>query len=327
MNNVSRLRMAHLPTPLEPLDALSADLGVDLWVKRDDQTGLALGGNKTRKLEYLVADAVARDCDTLVTAGAPQSNHCRQTAAAAARHDLRATLVLGGAGHRENTGNLFLSRLLGAEIEWVLDGQDRDEKMAEVCRELSTQGRNPCLIPVGGSNGIGARAYRDAFIELGNQLAEVGLSEFDRIVLASSSGGTQAGLAYGAAVAKSKTQVLGISVDETKESLQKIVSDLTRACGRHLEARFYLEPEDISVCADYAEPGYAVLTGAEREAIQLFAKREGLLLDPVYTGRAAAGLLDLIRRGEIRPGERILFWHTGGAPALFPYAGELSDLE
>ena len=143
MKNVSRLRIAHLPTPLEPLDALSAKFGIDLWIKRDDQTGLALGGNKTRKLEYLVADAVAHDCDTLVTAGAPQSNHCRQTAAAAARHDLRATLVLGGAGHRENTGNLFLSRLLGADIEWTVDGQDRDEKMDEVCRELAKNGRNP----------------------------------------------------------------------------------------------------------------------------------------------------------------------------------------
>ena len=127
------------------------------------------------------------------------------------------------------------------------------------------------------------------------------------------------------AIAKSKTQVLGISVDETKESLQKIVSDLTRACGRLLESKFFLPPEDIAVCADYAEPGYAVLTDAERDAIQLFARREGILLDPVYTGRAAAGMVDLIRKGEIRPGERILFWHTGGAPALFPYAGELSD--
>ena len=324
MKDVSRLRMAHLPTPLEPLDALSEELGVDLWIKRDDQTGLALGGNKTRKLEYLVADAVEKDCDTLVTAGAPQSNHCRQTAAAAACHDLRATLILGGAGHRENTGNLFLSRLLGADIEWAADGEDRDEKMNQVCRELSAKGRTPYLIPIGGSNAIGARAYRDAFVELGKQMAEVGLSEFDRIVLASSSGGTQAGLAFGAAVTKSKTQVLGISVDETKESLQKIVSDLTRSCGRLLESKFYLNPEEIAVCADYSEPGYAVLTDAEKAAIEIFARREGILLDPVYTGRAAAGMLDLIRKGEIRAGERILFWHTGGAPALFPYAGELS---
>ena len=197
--------------------------------------------------------------------------------------------------------------------------------MTEVCRELSAQGRTPYLIPVGGSNAIGTRAYRDAFLELGKQMKQVGLSEFDRIVLASSSGGTQAGLAYAAAAEKSKTQILGISVDETKESLQKIVSDLTRACGRALSSGFSLNPDEISVCADYAEPGYAVLTEAERGAIELFARREGILLDPVYTGRGAAGMVDLIRRGEIRPGERILFWHTGGAPALFPYASELSD--
>jgi 1-aminocyclopropane-1-carboxylate deaminase/D-cysteine desulfhydrase-like pyridoxal-dependent ACC family enzyme len=156
-------------------------------------------------------------------------------------------------------------------------------------------------------------------------MAEVGLSDFDRIVLASSSGGTQAGLAFGAASRKSKTQIMGISVDETKESLQEIVSGLTRACGRELGVKFQLSPEEVVVCADYAEPGYAVLTPAEREAIELFAQKEGILLDPVYTGRAAAGLVDLVRRGEIRPGERILFWHTGGAPALFPYAAELSS--
>lgn len=323
MKEVSRLRMAHLPTALEPLDALSEELGIDLWIKRDDQTGLAFGGNKTRKLEYLVADAVGKDCDTLVTAGAPQSNHCRQTAAAAARHDLRVSLVLGGTGHRENNGNLFLSRLLGADIEWVLDGESRDEKMNTVCRELSKQGRTPYLIPVGGSNGIGSRAYYDAFQELGKQMKEVGLSDFDRIVLASSSGGTHAGLAVGAYLAKSKTQVLGISVDEPKEALQQIVSDLTRACGRELSRKSSLSPDDIFVCADYAEPGYAVLTDLEREAITLFAQREGILLDPVYTGRGAAGLIDLVRKGEIERGERILFWHTGGAPALFPYAGEL----
>jgi len=325
MTEVSRLRMAHLPTPLEPLDALSEALGIDLWIKRDDQTGLALGVNKTRKLEYLVADAVAQDADTLVTAGAPQSNHCRQTAAAAARHDMHATLVLGGAGHRENTGNLFLSRLLGAEIEWALDGQDRNEKMREVFRSLSKSGRVPYMIPVGGSNGIGARAYYDAFMELEGQLADVGLSGFDRIVLASSSGGTQAGLAYAAAKHGSKTQVLGISVDETKESLQKIVADLTTACAQQLNGKFELKPTDISVVAEYAEPGYAVLTEREREAIKMFARREGILLDPVYTGRAAAGLIDLVRRAEIAQGERILFWHTGGTPALFPYAEELSS--
>ena len=323
MKEVSRLRMAHLPTPIEPLDALSEELGIDLWIKRDDQTGLALGGNKTRKLEYLVADAIAREADTLITAGAPQSNHCRQTAAAGARYDLKVTLVLGGAGHRENTGNLFLSRLLGADIEWTLDGQDRDSKMAEVSRTLADSGRNPYVIPIGGSNGIGARAYREAFIELTQQLRDVSLSHFDRIVLASSSGGTQAGLAYAAAKSKSKTEILGISVDETEASLQKIVADLTRACGQELQSQFKLEPEDICVVDDYSKAGYAVMTEREREAIEMFARKEAILLDPVYTGRAAAGLIDMCRTGRISQGERILFWHTGGAPALFPYATEL----
>lgn len=323
MKDVSRLRMARLPTALEPMDALSEHLGVDLWIKRDDQTGLACGGNKTRKLEYLVADAVAKDADTLITAGAPQSNHCRQTAAAGAKHDLDVILVLGGSGHRDNTGNLLLSRLLGAEIVWARDGEDRDDKMAEVSRQLGAEGRIPYVIPLGGSNGIGARAYREAFVELSGQLEESGLRPFDRIILASSSGGTQAGLVYGAAESKSRTEILGVSVDESKLELQKIVSNLVGECGRKLGAPLEIAPDSISVVDEYAKPGYAVCTQREREAILLFAQKEGILLDPVYTGRGAAGLLDLVQTGIISKGERVLFWHTGGIPALFPYASAL----
>ena len=318
------VKLAHLPTPLAPLEGLSRDLGVQLYVKRDDLTGLAFGGNKTRKLEYLVADAIAQGADTLVTTGAPQSNHCRQTAAAAACQGLSTVLVLGGHGVRAMRGNFLLDHLMGARVIDIGD-EDRSMAMARVAEELRGEGKKPYVIPLGGSNTLGVAAYRAAVHELREQMEVMQLSRFDRIVLASSSGGTQAGLMVGVKELGMHTEVLGISVDCPKQELTEVgatlANDLTREEGSSLE----IAPGDVLVNDDFMEAGYAVMTEGERCAIETFATREGIILDPVYTGRAAHGLLELISHGGIAQDERILFWHTGGGPALFAYAEHWAD--
>jgi D-cysteine desulfhydrase family pyridoxal phosphate-dependent enzyme len=320
--NHPRVSIAHLPTPLEPLPRLTAHLnGPELWIKRDDQTGLATGGNKTRKLEFLVADALAQKADTLITGGAAQSNHARQTAAAAAKFGLRGTLVLRGEAPARTEGNLLLDRLLGAEIVWAED-QPLAEVMAQVAEELKAAGRRPYVIPYGGSNPVGASGYVAAMEELLSQCAERDL-HFDQIVLASSSGGTQAGLAVGARALGYGGRLLGISVDPPAETLQHTLANLATATAHHLGMEVVFAPQDFDVDASYLGGGSGVVGDLERDGIHTLARTEGLLLDPVYTGRAFGGLLDLIRRGEFQAGERVLFWHTGGMAALFPYDSKI----
>jgi len=324
MRHPTRFPLAHLPTPLEPLDRLSAALGgPSLWIKRDDQTGLAGGGNKTRKLELLIADALAQRADLVLTVGAVQSNHCRQTAAAAARAGLDCVLVLRGAAppREQWTGNLLLDELLGARLVWAGD-RNREAVMEEAAQEERAAGRRPYPIPLGGSNVVGAAAYALAFAELWGQMHERGVA-FDRIVFASSSGGTQAGLVAGAAACGYGGQLLAISIDQTSAELSAIVSPLAAEVCRHLEIAGPPPPHLVAVDDGYLGGGYAVMGEPEREAIHLLARTEGILLDPVYTGRAMAGLLDQIRRRTIGPGETVLFWHTGGAPALFAYSQDL----
>jgi D-cysteine desulfhydrase family pyridoxal phosphate-dependent enzyme len=307
-----RLKIAHLPTPIEPLPHLSDALhGPRLFVKRDDQTGLALGGNKTRKLEFLVAEAQANGARTLITAGAGQSNHCRQTAAAAARFGLDCILVLTGEPPAIMSANSLLDQLLGAEIIWT-ERQAREQTLQHTFEKAWEQGRRPYLIPYGGSNPTGAAAYALAMQELLEQ-------DFhpDWIVFASSSGGTQAGMVVGAHLFGFTGRVLGISVDEPQDVLQKRVASLATATAEVLGHPISFEPQEILVNADYLGGGYGVMGDTEREAIHLFAKTEGLLLDPVYTGRAAAGMVDLIQGEHFKPEETVLFWHTGGTPALF----------
>jgi len=321
-DKINRISLGHLPTPLDALPRLAEKLGgPQLFVKRDDQTGLATGGNKTRKLEFLVADALERKADTLITAGAPQSNHARQTAAAAARAGMRCVLVLRGQPPSEHQGNLLLDELLGAQIRWA-ERNAVPATMEAVAAELRTQGRAPYIIPYGGSNPVGATGYVAAMEELMEQARQMNL-RFDRIVFASSSGGTQAGLVVGAKATGYSGQVLGISVDQKREDLQSLVAALATETAAHLELDLEFSPGDIAVNADYLGAGYGILSEPEREAIRLAAETEGLLLDPVYTGRAFAGMIDLIRKGEIRRDESVLFWHTGGTPALFAYAEEL----
>ena len=321
-DNQPRVSMAHLPTPLEPLPRLTAQLGGPaLWIKRDDQTGLATGGNKARKLEFLVADALAGAADTLITGGAGQSNHARQTAAAAARIGLACTLVLRGAEPPQVQGNLLLDRLLGARVVWA-GNRPLAEVMAQVAEELQEAGHRPYVVPYGGSNPIGASGYVAAMEELLAQCAERDL-HFDCIVLASSSGGTQAGLVVGARALGYAGRVLGISVDVKADVLQTKLSGLADATANHLGLELTFEPQEFGVDDGYLGGGYGVVGDLERAAIYTLARAEGILLDPVYTGRAFGGLLALIRQGAFRPDEQVLFWHTGGTAAMFGYESEL----
>ncbi len=311
-----RVSIAHLPTPLEMLPRLTALLrGPQLWVKRDDQTGLATGGNKTRKLEFLVAEALARGADTLITCGAAQSNHARQTAAAAARFGLACTLVLRGTPPAQAQGNLLLDHLLGAEVVWAEDAP-LVERMTEVAESLRARGRRPYVVPYGGSNPVGVCGYVAAMEELLAQAAQMGVS-FDHIVLASSSGGTQAGLTVAARALGYPGRILGISVDLKAAPLRERMAELAAATADHLGLPLSFAPEDFAVEDGYLGGGYGVIGDREREAIRLLARTEGLLLDPVYTGRAFGGLIDLVRRGAFSPRERVLFWHTGGIAGLF----------
>jgi D-cysteine desulfhydrase family pyridoxal phosphate-dependent enzyme len=320
MKALPRIKIAHLPTPVEALPRLSAALGgPPLLVKRDDQTGLGMGGNKTRKLEFLLAEAEANGAKTLITAGALQSNHCRQTAAAAARHGFACILVLysptsqvsSGSGSSTVSANLLLDQLFGAQIVRAEHAQ-RDQILKDTFQAAWEAGRRPYLIPYGGSNATGAASYALAVQELLAQDVRP-----DWIVFPSSSGGTQAGLAVGARLFGYSGRVLGISVDEKKDVLQERVARLATQTADLLGEKMTFAPENILVNADYLGDGYGVMGSAERGAIELFARQEGLLLDPVYTGRAAAGMIDLVRKGYFQPGETVLFWHTGGSTALF----------
>ena len=308
-----------LPTPLHPLPRFSTslDAGVEVWVKRDDLTSLGLGGNKLRKLSYLVAAALAEDATDLVTTGAIQSNHCRQTAAAAAQSGLGCHLVLRGGPDDRPGGNVFLDRLLGAQLHWA-GSPDTLPLMARVLTDLDRQGRRPYGIPLGGSTPTGAAGYAYAWMEMAQQAETLGV-EFDAVVFATSSGGTQAGLAVGAGENGWEGEIHGISVDHKVAQLDAVAEPLTAATAGLLAAR---RPHSVLVHDGYLGGGYGVVGEPERQAIFALARSEGLLVDPVYTGRALAGLIDLARRRVLTG--RVLFWHTGGTPALFAYERELS---
>ena len=330
MNPVARTHFAHLPTPIEELPRLSAFLnGPRILVKRDDQTGLAFGGNKTRKLEFLVAEAQEQGARTLISAGAIQSNHCRQTAAAAARFGLDCILVLTGDVPSQPSANFLLDQLFGAQIVIVADRRDRDRILQETFEKAEAEGRKPYLVPYGGSSPTGALGYAFAVQELMNQLPCEGSEPLqgclDWIVFGTSSGGTHAGLVLGQRLFGFRGKVLGVSIDESENWLKSHVSVLASDASEKLGERINFTRDDILATDAYCKAGYGVLTDAEREAVKLFAKYEGLLLDPVYTGRAAAGMIDLIRKGFFKENETVLFLNTGGQPALFAdkYAASL----
>jgi D-cysteine desulfhydrase family pyridoxal phosphate-dependent enzyme len=312
MNNIPRVNFAHLPTPIEHLERISKMYnGPVLLVKRDDQTGLAFGGNKTRKLEFLVAEAQNLQAKTLVTAGAVQSNHCRQTAAAAAKFGLDCTLVLAGDAPSTISANYLLDNLFGAEIVWTT-WETRVEELQKTYEKLKFEGKHPYLVPYGGSNSTGAMGYVNAIKELKSQNCNP-----DWIVFPSSSGGTQAGLVAGAKIFDLSSKILGISVDESADVLKNRVAVIVNEVTQRIKPSIRVRNDEIIVITDYCKSGYGNLTDSEVDVINIFAKKEGLLLDPVYTGRAAAGLIDLIKHNYFSTDETVLFWHTGGTPSLF----------
>jgi L-cysteate sulfo-lyase len=319
-----RVRLASLPTPLEPLPRLSAFLaGPRVLVKRDDQTGLAMGGNKARKLEFLAGDALALGCDTLVTTGGLQSNHARQTAAAAARLGMQCELVLARVVPRsseeyEQSGNVLLDRLLGARLRVLPAGQSSERVLESVAAELRDQGRKPYVVPLGGSTAHGALGYVGALFELLEQARE-GDVRVDAIVVPVGSAGTVAGILAGLAVAEKAIPVVAAAVMGTAQDREAIARELTGQVLGLLGRPVGAACDGLSVTDRTLGPGYGIPTDEVIDAVKRTAQLEGLLLDPVYTGKAMAALFDLVRRGRFNTSDQVVFWHTGGAPALFAY--------
>ncbi|MBU2649026.1 D-cysteine desulfhydrase [bacterium] len=325
-----RRRYTEGSTPIQKLSNLSSVLGgPTLYIKRDDLLGLTAGGNKTRKLEFLVAEALARGCDTLITCGAVQSNHCRLTLSAAVKEGLKCRLVLEervpGSYTPDGSGNNFLFRLLGVEtIEVVPGGSDMMAAMQRTADQLADEGRKGYIIPGGGSNALGATGYVACAEEILTQCFEQGLA-IDRVVCPSGSAGTHAGLVTGFYGNNSQIPVVGINVSRTKAEQERIVSKLVGETFIHLGVDMPVAEEAVRCFDDYVGPGYSLPTAEMAEAVRLFARTEGILLDPVYTGKAAAGLIGLVRQGYFRKEEAILFVHTGGSPALYAYIPDLLD--
>jgi len=327
LGRLPRLKLAALPTPLEEAPSLSAFLGGPrILIKRDDITGLAFGGNKVRKIEYLMGEAVDRGCDVVITVGAVQSNHARVAAAAARRLGLDALVVLQGQEPDQRQGNLLLDALFGADIR-IVNTEDAYELMGvveDIVRDLRRQGRNPYVIPLGGSTALGAAAFVNAGLEVLDQLNSRGIRA-DAIVHASGSGGTQAGLFTAMKVTQSGITVVGVSVGASRDIVTGRVRGLADELAALLGLDWRAHPDDIVVTDEYVGEGYGQPTPACLDAIRLAARTEGILLDPVYTGKAMAGLIDMARRRQFAPEQTVIFWHTGGQPALFAYARWLSE--
>jgi L-cysteate sulfo-lyase len=324
LDSFPRVSLASLPTPLEPLPRLSAFLGGPrIVVKRDDQTGLAMGGNKVRKLEYLLGQARAQGCDTLVTVGGVQSNHARQTAAAAARLGMACELVLPRIVPRsseeyEQSGNVLLDRLLGARLHVLPAGQSPSSVLERVADELRSAGRKPYVVPLGGSTAHGVLGYVQALLEMLEQVQEADV-RVDAIIVPIGSAGTAAGILAGLAVAQKKIPVVAAAVMGTAQDREALARELTSHAlgllGRPAEGAC----DGLTVTDQTIGPGYGIPTDAVIDAVKRTAQLEGLLLDPVYTGKAMAALFALVHAGRFRTGVQVVFWHTGGAPALFAY--------
>lgn len=322
-----RVRLAHLPTPLEPLPRLSRALnGPEIWIKRDDCTGLSTGGNKTRKLEYLMAEAVAQGADVVLTQGATQSNHARQTAAAAAKLGMACHILLedrtgyNHANYKYN-GNVLLDVLHGATIEHRGPDLDMNAEMEAVAEKFRAQGRNAYTIPGGGSNPTGALGYVNCALEMLSQFVELGLN-VDHIVTATGSAGTQAGLITGLKALNAGIPLLGIGVRAPKAKQEENVFNLAVKTAEKLGCPGVVARGDVVANTDYVGPGYGMPAESTLEAIDIFAKTEAILLDPVYSGKGGAGLIDLIRKGQFAKGQRVVFLHTGGAIGLTGYTHE-----
>ena len=326
-----RRRYTPFATPIEPLPRFSAELarscpggrGPEIWVKRDDLLGLFPGGNKTRKLEFLVADALVQGADTLVTCGAPQSNHCRITLAAAVKEGLKCRFVIEervpGSYDPHGGGNHAMFRLLGVEsITVVPGGSDMGAAMKRVADALAAEGRKGYVIPGGGSNALGGLGYVACAQELQQQCFEQGI-DFDRIVVGSGSSGTHGGLLAGFLAGNVDTPIVGIGVSRDPADQEPLVHREAQAVLDLLGVRIDVPRDKVVTVGGWWQPKYSLPNAPMVEAVQMLARSEGLLLDPVYTGKTMAGLIGLARRGELRPGEKVLFLHTGGLPSLFAY--------
>lgn len=328
LSDFPRAKLAHLPTPLEHLPRLTKHLGgPDIYVKRDDCTGLATGGNKTRKLEFSMGDALAKGADTIITVGAIQSNHVRQTAAAACKLGLACEVMLE---HRvtkpsntySNSGNVFLDRIFGANLREYPAGTDFDAAMREISDEVRAEGGTPYYIPGGASNSVGALGYVDCGIELLHQLDEQAL-RIDHIVSATGSAGTHAGLVVGLRGSGSELPILGIGVNAPQDVQEERVFKLAVETAELVSAPGCVLREDIVADCSYIGAGYGVPTDGMNEAVLMLARFEGLLFDPVYSGKALAGMIDYVRQGRFKKGQKIVFLHTGGSAGLFAYADTL----
>jgi L-cysteate sulfo-lyase len=328
LSRFPRVSLAHLPTPLEHLPRLSEHLGgPQIYVKRDDCTGLATGGNKTRKLEFLVADAIEKKADVLITQGAVQSNHARQTAAAACKVGMDCELVfekrVADADDAYNqSGNVLLDRIYGANIREVEKGSDMNAAMEEVADELRAAGRTPYIIPGGGSNPIGALGYVNCALEFMDQANRDGLV-IDHVVHATGSAGTQAGLVVGLKMTHSGIPLLGIGVNAPQDVQEEKVWALTKETAAFVGAPDCVSREDIVANCDYVGDGYGIPTREMNDAVVLLARLEGLLFDPVYSGKGLAGMIDLVQKGFFQEAKNIVFLHTGGVAGLFGYSGQL----
>jgi len=320
LGHIPRVRLANLPTPLHEMPRLTKALkGPRLWIKRDDQTGLAIGGNKVRKAEFVIADALRKGADVIVTSGSTQSNHARTMSAAAARFGLKVVLVLRGREPSEYDGNLLLDYLMGAELRFHdVDRAEIPKIMEEVAEELRDKGRRPYIVPVGASYPVGALGYVNASLELLSQMNERGVKA-DYIVHAAGSGGTQAGLVLGNKALNTGVKVLSISIGPPRDRLTRAAVEVANGAAKLLGLNLSVRPEDMRVIDEYVGGGYREVGREVVEAIKLVARMEGIILDPVYTGKAMAGLIDLIRKGYFNRDENVVFIHTGGIPGIFPY--------
>ena len=335
LSRFARRRYTPYATPIEPLPRFSAALaatcpggrGPEVWIKRDDQLGLFPGGNKTRKLEFLVADALAQGADTLITCGAPQSNHCRITLAAAAREGLQCRFVIeervSGSFDEQASGNHFMFRLLGVErITVVPGGSNMATAMQQVADELAAQGRKAYIVPGGGSNAIGGLGYVACAQEMQQQWFEQGL-HFDSVVVGSGSSGTHGGLLAGFLGNRIDVPILGVGVSRDPTDQVPLVHREAQAVVDLIGAGFAVPVEAVRCIGGYWQPKYSVPNARMVEAVLMLARSEGIPLDPVYTGKIMAGLIGLARAGTLRAGERVLFLHTGGLPSLHAYEGTL----
>jgi L-cysteate sulfo-lyase len=329
LSQFERVALAHLPTPLELMPRLSEHLGgPEIYVKRDDCTGLATGGNKTRKLEFSMGEAMSEGADTIITVGAIQSNHVRQTVAAACKLGMSCEVLLE---HRveqpsetyTSSGNIFLDRLFGANLREFAAGTDFDAAMAEVADEIRARGGVPYIVPGGASNTVGALGYVDCAIELLKQLSEQGL-EIDCLVTATGSAGTHAGLAVGLRGSGSDLPILGFGVNAPQDVQEERVFKLAKETAELVGSPDIVVREDIVADCNYIGPGYGKPTESMNEAILMLARLEGLLFDPVYSGKALAGMIDYVRQGRFTKGQKIVFLHTGGSAGLFAYADTLT---